>query len=137
MALPPFHVFLIPIQHAIPLRTGCSSYVMPRYEPQLFVKAIAEFRISRTVMVPPILKSLSTVALATKDMLKSLRRVYVGGSCAKAEMQQQLREKLPLTARIEHVYGMTETGWATTTCNDRRRNYSDSVGTPLPGTELR
>jgi acyl-coenzyme A synthetase/AMP-(fatty) acid ligase len=137
LALPPFHVFLIPIQHAIPLRTGCASYIMPRYEPQLFVKTIAEFRISRTVMVPPILTSLSKAKFATKDTLRSLRRIYVGGSCAKAEMQQNFYEKLSPTARIEHAYGMTETGWAATTCKDRKRDYTDSVGAPLPGTELR
>lgn len=137
VALPPFHVFLIPIQHAMPLRIGYPSYIMPRYEPRLFVKTIAEFRICRTVMVPPILTSLSKSTFATKDALGSLRRIFVGGSCAKAEVQRQLREKLSPTARIENVYGMTETGWATTTCRDRKRDHMGSVGAPLPGTELR
>jgi hypothetical protein len=86
---------------------------------------------------PPILTSLSKSTFATKDSLRSLRRIFVGGSCAKAEMQQQLYEKLSPAARIEHVYGMTETGWATGTLKDRRRDYTGSVGTPLPGTELR
>jgi acyl-coenzyme A synthetase/AMP-(fatty) acid ligase len=137
VALPPFHVFLIPIQHAIPLRTGSTSYIMPRYEPYAFVKAIQQFRISRTVIVPPILTSLSKATFATKDSLGALRRIYVGGSCAKAEMQQQLYRKLSPAARIEQVYGMTETGWATVSFKDRRRDCTGSVGSPLHGTELR
>lgn len=88
-------------------------------------------------MVPPILTSLSKAAFVTKESVKSLRRIYVGGSCAKAEMQQQLYEKLSPTARIEQVYGMTETGWATATCKIRRRDHTGSVGAPLPGTEFR
>lgn len=137
IALPPFHVFTIPLQHAIPLRTGFPAYVMPRYEPQAFVKAISQFQISRIVVVPPILTSLSKSTFATKDSLRSLRRIFVGGSCAKAEMQHQLYEKLSPAARIEHVYGMTEVGWAATTWRDRKRDSTGSVGTPLPGTELR
>jgi 4-coumarate--CoA ligase len=110
---------------------------MPRYEPQLFVKAIEDFRISRTVIVPPILTSLSKFTFATKDSLRSLRRIYVGGSCFKAEMQQQFYEKLSPTARIEHAYGLTEIGWATSTCKIQTRDCTGSVGAPLLGTEFR
>ena len=88
-------------------------------------------------MVPPILTSLSKSTFATKDSLRSLRRIYVDGSCAKAKMQQQFYEKLSPTARIEHAYGLTETGWATTTCKIQTRDCTGSVGAPLPGTEFR
>lgn len=95
---------------------------------------LERFKITHTLMVPPILTALSKCVQEAK--LKSLRRIYVGGSCATDGMQQQLYAKLSPKARIEQVYGMTEVGWATT-WHDREQENSGSVGRPLPGTLIR
>ena len=107
---------------------------MPRYEEQAFLDALEKFRITHTIVVPPILIALSKNSKTKK--LESLRRVYVGGSLATDGMQQQLYAKLPPEARIEQVYGMTEVGW-TTIWHDRVKENTGSVGRPLPGTNLR
>jgi acyl-coenzyme A synthetase/AMP-(fatty) acid ligase len=70
------------------------------------------------------------------NKLKSLRRIFVGGSCATDGMQQQLYAKLSPNARIAQVYGMTEAGWATIWQN-REKDITGSVGRPLPGSQLR
>jgi acyl-coenzyme A synthetase/AMP-(fatty) acid ligase len=133
IAIPPFHVFTTPVQHALPLRKGTPTYIMPRFEGQGFVDALERFGITHTVIVPPILMALSK---CKEEKLKSLRRIYVGGSCATDGMQQQLYAKLSPKARIEQVYGMTEVGWAT--CwHERDQEDTGSVGRPLPGNELR
>jgi acyl-CoA synthetase (AMP-forming)/AMP-acid ligase II len=134
IAIPPFHVFTIPVQHALPLRKGTPTYIMPRFEAPGFLDAIETFRISHTIVVPPILMALANCSESSQ--LKSLKRIYVGGSCATDGMQQQLYAKLSPSARIEQVYGMTETGWSTT-WHDRNPETTGSVGRPLPGTELR
>lgn len=98
------------------------------------MKAIKQYKISMTIIVPPILTSLSKSKNA--GFLKSLRLIHVGGSCATDGMQQQLYQKLHPNARILQVYGMTETGWATT-WQEMKNDKSGSVGRPLPGTRFR
>lgn len=134
IAVPPFHVFTIPVQHAHPLRKGAPCYIMPRFEENGFLDALEKFRITQTVVVPPILMALSKCEDTSK--LKSLRRIFVGGSCATDGMQQQLYAKLSPNARIAQVYGMTEAGWATMWQN-REKDITGSVGRPLPGSQLR
>jgi acyl-coenzyme A synthetase/AMP-(fatty) acid ligase len=134
IAIPPFHVFTLPVQHAFPLRKGAPAYILPRFEGKAFVDAVEKFRIAHTVVVPPILMALAKCEDGAK--LRSLRRIYVGGSCATDGMQQQLYTKLSPKARIEQVYGMTEVGWATT-WHDPKQESTGSVGRPLPGTTLR
>src|SRR4051812_11095271 len=107
---------------------------MPRFEVQGFVNALQKFKITHTAVVPPILMGLSQCGQDEK--LQSLRRIYVGGSCATDGMQQQLYSQLSPKARIEQVYGMTEAGWATN-WHDRDQECTGSVGRPLPGTKLR
>lgn len=134
IAIPPFHVFTIPNQHAFPLRRGAPCYIMPRYEQDGFMNAVEKFNISMTTVVPPILMSLSKSSHT--QSLRSLRSIHVGGSCATDGMQQQLYNKLHPDARILQVYGMTEAGWAAT-WQDKKKDQSGSVGKPLPGTKFR
>lgn len=107
---------------------------MARFEETGFLDALVKFRITQTIVVPPILMSLSKCEDASK--LKTLRRIFVGGSCATDGMQQQLYAKLSPNARIAQVYGMTEAGWATM-YQYREKDETGSVGQPLPGSDLR
>ncbi|KAG9249078.1 hypothetical protein BJ878DRAFT_531434 [Calycina marina] len=132
-AIAPFHGFMIPVQHTLPLRTGYQTYVMTRYSIEGFIAAIRKFRITHTAIVPPMMK---TLAKYDTDELEPLRRIYVGGSDASSSGQLGLYKKLSADARIVNVYGMTEAGWAITTI-DEGRPASGSVGYPLPGFDLR
>ena len=107
---------------------------MPRYEQEGFLSAVETFKISRTVLVPPLLPALGKTADASA--LYSLRSIFVGGCCATDGMQQQLYEKLHLEAKILQVYGLTETGWVTV-WQGKHKDETGSVGMPLPGTKLR
>jgi acyl-coenzyme A synthetase/AMP-(fatty) acid ligase len=107
---------------------------MPRFEEKGFLDALARFQITQTIVVPPIMMALSKCE--DPSLLRSLRRIFVGGSCATDGMQQQLYTKLSSKAKIEQVYGMTEAGWATM-WQDRGKDMTGSVGRPLPGGEVR
>jgi acyl-coenzyme A synthetase/AMP-(fatty) acid ligase len=107
---------------------------MPRFEETGFLDALEKFRVTQTIVVPPILMALSKCKDTNK--LKSLRRIFVGGSCATDGMQQQLYAKLSSKARITQVYGMTEAGWATM-WQHRNTDMTGSVGQPVPGSRLR
>lgn len=133
IAVPPFHVFTMPVQHALPLRTCTPAFIMPRFEANGFVRALGEFNITQTVVVPPILMALTR---HTFEELKSLRKVFVGGSVTTDGMQQQLYSQMHPDSRIVQVYGMTEVGWATTWTR-AEKDRSGSVGQAITNTALR
>jgi acyl-CoA synthetase (AMP-forming)/AMP-acid ligase II len=133
IAVPPFHVFTMPVQHALPLRTCSSAYIMPRFEEKGFIRAVGEFKITQTPVVPPILMTLTR---RTREELDSLRKVFVGGSVTTSGMQQQLYSQMHPDAKIIQVYGMTEVGWATTWTREEK-DKSGSVGQAIPDTTLR
>jgi long-subunit acyl-CoA synthetase (AMP-forming) len=134
IAIPAFHVFTIPSQHALPLRTGQPSYIMARYDEEGFLAALQQFKITEVIIVPPILMALSKCS--DIEPLQSIRRIFVGGSSATDGMQQQFYTKLHPEAKIRQVYGMTEAGWITT-WQKPERDLTGSVGQPLPGNVLR
>lgn len=123
----------MPVQHALPLRTSTPACIMPRFSEPDFVRALMQFQVTQTVVVPPILMALTK---RSSEELRPLRKIFVGGSVATNGMLQQLYEKLAPGARIVQVYGMTEVGWATTWTKNAK-DETGSVGQPLPGTQLR
>ncbi|KUJ23636.1 acetyl-CoA synthetase-like protein [Mollisia scopiformis] len=133
IAVPPFHVFTMPVQHALPLRTGSPAYIMPRFDEGAFVRALGEFNVTQTIVVPPILMALTK---RSSSELVSLRKIFVGGSVATYGMQQQLYSKLSPEAKIVQVYGMTEVGWATAWTKGAK-DETGSVGQALPGARIR
>jgi acyl-coenzyme A synthetase/AMP-(fatty) acid ligase len=133
VAIPPFHLFTIPVQHALPLRNNISMYTLPRFEEGPFVKALETLKITRTLAVPPILLAL---AKYPESRLASLRRILVGGSPLPLGVQEDMYAKLSPAARIIQVYGMTETGWATI-WRKKKKDVTGSIGQTLPGSKMR
>ena len=103
---------------------------MPRYEATSFVKAIQEFKITETLLIPPILLSLPQQPACNAESLASLRQVYCGGAAVGKGVQQNLYSILHPDARIAQIYGMTELGWV---CGSLypAKDERGSVGVPL------
>ncbi|KAH8684849.1 hypothetical protein BGZ60DRAFT_524048 [Tricladium varicosporioides] len=131
--IPAFHAFAIPIQHALPIRTGQPIYILPRFEESSFINALTRFNITNTVAVPPILLALTKYS--TKE-LRTLMKIFVGGSPLPLGVEEQLYQSLSQKARIVQVYGMTEVGWAVSWMK-KQRNMTGSIGQALPGIKLR
>jgi acyl-coenzyme A synthetase/AMP-(fatty) acid ligase len=117
----------------LPLRNNICVYTLPRFEETSFLNALENFKITRTIAVPPILLALSKHPAAR---LESLRQICVGGSPLPLGVQEELYAKLSPAARITQVYGMTEVGWATH-WKKKRRDMTGSIGQALPGIKMR
>jgi acyl-coenzyme A synthetase/AMP-(fatty) acid ligase len=133
VAIPPFHMFTAPVQHALPLRNNVVIYTLPRFEENSFLEAIETFKITRTIAVPPILLSLSKYPASR---LESLEEILVGGSPLPLDVQKQMYEKLSPQARITTVYGMAEAGSAAF-WKEKQKDTTGSVGQGLPGSNMR
>lgn len=119
-----------------PLRSGITTYLLPRFHLQSFSKAVKSFAITDTAVVPPIVTSLLHLPNDELHLLESLRYILCAGAPISAPLQSQLYEILSPDAVIAQVWGMTELGW-TTMFTWSEKDTSGSVGRLLPGVELK
>lgn len=118
-----------------PLRLGIKTYFLPRFGLDSFTEAVNKFDITETAIVPPILTALSRLSPAD-DSLSSLRYVLCAGAPIATELQSQLYPCLHPDATIAQVWGATELGWVSMFAPGEK-DFSGSVGTLLPGIELK
>lgn len=109
---------------------------MPRYEPNMFVRAIERYKITETLLIPPILLSLPQSSACNKEALSSLRQIFCGGAAVGKGVQQMFYDLLHPDARIAQIYGMTELGWV---CGSLypEKDQTGSVGVPLESYTLK
>lgn len=134
-ALPPFHVFATPIVPAS-VHAGYPTYIMRRFDMQQFIQAIEQFGISETYMPPPVLVGIPTSPSCTKESMRSLRQIWMGGAGVTFANQLPMYDVLQPGAQINQVWGMTEAGWVTAG-QWPEKLIDDSVGRPLSGFQLR
>ncbi len=110
--------------------------MMRRFELKQYIEAIEKFGITELAMVPTMMIALLNSPLATRHALKSIRCIWIGGSPVRSSTQAEFQALLSPEARIAQVWGMTESGWATTLFWPHTDN-SGSVGRTFPGTEMK
>ncbi|KAF2143094.1 uncharacterized protein K452DRAFT_248860 [Aplosporella prunicola CBS 121167] len=134
LALPPFHAFASPILPSS-IHAGIPTYIMRRFAEAPFLTSISLYDISEIYVPPPVLMRMHKSEFATKEGLRSLRSIWMGGASVKYSQQKPLYDMLHPDAVIRQVWGMTEAGWVTTV-HDTVRREDDSVGQPVEGFEL-
>ena len=111
-----------------------SSVLMRWFDPAGAVSLIEQHRVEQATLVPTMLKLLLTLPLEDHD-LGSLARVVSGSAPLPRETLEAFEAKVPSVTVCEG-YGLTETSAATTTNRLATRRVG-TVGTPLPGIDLR
>lgn len=104
------------------------------FDPVGFCELIAEHRLEQATVVPTMLRVLLTLPLEDHD-LSSLQRIVCGSAPLAPAVLHAFEERVP-SVTICEGYGLTETA-AAATVNRRTARKVGTVGTPLPGTELR
>ena len=133
--LPMFHAFTWPLGLTLPLREGCPTYVMPKFDMQRFGDSVRTFGITETALVPPLCAAL-LASVDIDEALKELRLIWCAGAPLPALSLHQLYGRLVPDARMAQVWGLTECGWVTTFLFPEK-DYSASVGRLLPNTEAK
>lgn len=133
-ALPFFHIYGMSIILGYGLRHGATIITMPRFDPDRYLTLIAEWRVTRLHLAPPLA---AVVAAADSAFdLSSVRHAMSGAAPLDAAtvMRLQARLKCP----IGQGYGMTEASPGITWVPDvGPASPAGSVGHLLPGTEAR
>jgi acyl-CoA synthetase (AMP-forming)/AMP-acid ligase II len=107
LAVPPFHhAFGLIMTLNASLLQGATLVTMPRFEPEAFLKAIEDHRITRLYIVPTIAVLLARSPLVDGYDLSSLRSIVSGGAALDPEIALLCHERLGF--HIGQGYGLTE-----------------------------
>ncbi|WP_329137698.1 AMP-binding protein [Streptomyces sp. NBC_01476] len=134
LAVPPFHhAFGLIMTLNASLLQGATLVTMERFDPEAYLRAIQEHRISRLYIVPTIAVLLARSPLVDRFDLSSLRSAVSGGAALDPEVARQVRDRTGL--RIGQGYGLTEGMVSFMQVEDAEPN--GSVGVPTPNIECK
>lgn len=138
MVMPNFH--LAGTWVSIPaLVSGATLVVLPSFEPEQFLAAISDHRVTLTCLVPTALQALVPHLPAYRGELSSLRRITYAGSPIGAETLTALIDNLDCD--LVQFYGTTETFIISLLRPEQHRAGDaaalSSCGTPMPPVRIR
>lgn len=133
--VPQFNVTGLCSQTVPVVHRGMTAVLLDGFDAQRVVELVRAHRVTSTVGAPTMWWRI--LEAAGKAGLPSLRLALYGGAPMPVALLQRLREALP-TASFGNGYGMTETcSMVTYIGGEDAIRRPDSVGRPLPVTELR
>jgi long-chain acyl-CoA synthetase len=133
--LPMFHVFGLSSVLNVTVRFAGTLVLIPRFEPDAVLDAIARYRCTIFSGVPTMYYALLQADLAGRD-LSSLRVGISGGAAIPGEVIRAFEEKFPGVVILEG-YGLSETASTTTFNISAEQRRVLSIGKPIWGVEVR
>ncbi|MFJ9916602.1 4-coumarate--CoA ligase family protein [Actinacidiphila glaucinigra] len=135
--LPFFHIYGLTALMNAPLRKGATVVVLPRFDLDQFLEAVATHRVQGLFVAPPIVLALAKHPAVAAHDLSSLEYVLCSAAPLDAELAQACSKRLGLPPILQ-AYGMTELSPGTHVVPlDARDAPPGAVGKLLPGTEMR
>ena len=134
--LPFFHIYGLVVLMNLPLYRGGTVVTMPRFDLAEFLRVVQDYRITRALVVPPIVLALAKHPLVDKFDLSSLEFMNSGAAPLSAELEVACGKRLG--CRMQQGYGLTETSPTTHFVpDDLAGQMPGSIGPPAPNTECR
>ncbi len=135
--LPFFHIYGMTVLMNVSLAVGATIVIMPKFDLEQFLKMIQQYKVTKTYIVPPVALALISFKDLDKFDLSSLISITSAAAPLPLEVGEKLQATLP-HAIVKQGYGMTEASPVVTlTPLDRSKVKIDSVGFPIPDTELK
>jgi acyl-CoA synthetase (AMP-forming)/AMP-acid ligase II len=132
--LPMYHIYGFTVITLAGLAAGGKIVTVPRFEAEMFLKAIETHRVTHLAMVPPLMNFLAMHPLVDAYDLSSLQWIGCGAAPLGAALEQRVAERVKCD--VVQGFGMTESsGVVALTYRDRPRQGSS--GQLLPGTQAR
>jgi acyl-CoA synthetase (AMP-forming)/AMP-acid ligase II len=134
--LPFFHIYGLTVIMLSGLWAGATIVVMPRFELEQYLDAVARYRATVLHVVPPVVLAMAkSPAIKDRDF-SSVRKLFSGAAPLGADVIAQCTARLGCF--VQQGYGLTETSPATHgTPEAEAARKPGSVGVPVPGTECR
>lgn len=119
------------------LRGGASVVILPRFEPESFLRALAEHSVTGAGGVPAMYAEIARHATLIRSLdFSALRLLSMGSSAVPVELQDRMAALFPGVA-VKESYGLTEGGGVLRAPLDGRKVPRGSVGVVPPETEVK
>jgi acyl-CoA synthetase (AMP-forming)/AMP-acid ligase II len=146
--LPFFHIYGLTVLMNQGLAWGCSVVTLPRFDLEQFLRTIADQRVTRAYVAPPILLALAKHPLVDSFDLSSLRTITSGAAPLAESLAHAVETRLRRGAAdgvvVSQGYGMTELSPVSHTTPETGHEPpgagptpKGSVGYAIPNTECR
>ncbi|RUS72972.1 hypothetical protein EGW08_019275, partial [Elysia chlorotica] len=110
MGLPPmYHIYGLSVVQFVSWMNGASISLLPKFEPEMFLRYLQDRRISVAYLVPPLVLFLAKHPLVPKFDLSSITEVFCGAAPLGEELTRTFLEKFPNVEFVRQGYGLTET----------------------------
>lgn len=133
--LPFFHIYGLVVVLNFGLRIGATVVTLPRFEPELFLRALQDWRVELAHIVPPIAVTLARHPAVGNYDLRSLHTMFSGAAPLGPALTEAIQQRLNITLR--QGYGMTEASPVTHSSDYRSKPRPGTVGCLVPSTECR
>jgi acyl-CoA synthetase (AMP-forming)/AMP-acid ligase II len=134
--LPFFHTYGLGLLMGWTLWCGATLVSMPRFDLEEFLRVLQEQRITRALLVPPILRALATHPLVASYDLSALELIGSGAAPLDLELERACAERIGCP--VVQGYGLTETTTSVfSTAGAPLGPRDGSVGVLLPDTQAR
>ncbi|WP_405894633.1 4-coumarate--CoA ligase family protein [Streptomyces sp. NBC_00104] len=105
--LPFFHIYGLTALMNAPLRLGATVVVLPRFDLEVYLAAIAKYRITHLYVAPPIVLALAKHPAAERYDLSTVRHILSAAAPLDAKLAAACSARLGLPPVVQG-YGMTE-----------------------------
>jgi len=132
--LPFYHIYGMLVILNLCLYKGMTIVTLPRFDLELFLKTLQDYKIMRANLVPPIILALAKHPIVDQYDLSNLRIIMSGAAPLGEEVARACAERLGCI--VLQGYGLTETSPVThVNPEDPARIKLASVGPPIASTE--
>lgn len=134
--LPLFHIYGLVVVLNMGLYSGATIVMMPRFDLELFLKAVQDYEVTLAHLVPPIILALSKHPVVDNYKLPKLHTIFSGAAPLGEDLTRACMARL--RCGVRQGYGMTETSPVTHSSPAPPLPMKfGSVGVPAPNTECK
>jgi len=130
--LPFFHIYGMVVLLASGLYQGSTNVILPKFEPQLFLETLQNYKISEAYLVPPLAVFLAKHPMVDDYDVSSIQGIFSGAAPLGGETVTAVKQRLGI-AVVRQGYGMTELSPVSLCCPYDTNNPSSS-GVPVLNT---
>jgi acyl-CoA synthetase (AMP-forming)/AMP-acid ligase II len=131
-----FHIYGMNVIMNTCLYQGATLVTMPRFEPEPFLQAVAEYQVTRLFLVPPVVLLLAKSPVVERYDMSSVKTVLSGAAPLDENVARMLEQRIG--ARVSQGYGLSETSPVTHAVHFEAAEFNRaSVGILAPNTECK
>jgi long-chain acyl-CoA synthetase len=135
LVIPYFHIYAFTVGMMKGIWTGALQILLPKYDVELVLTAIRDFRPTYFPAVPTVFVSLLNHPKVRDYGLEHVRTFNSGGAPCPVEVIEQWEKTIGRP--LNEGYGLSETSPVTHTTPQLGRRKPGTIGLPLPDTDMR